>query len=406
MKDIRTIVRFVGIWGFIFLLAGCSSEEASPVVEPEQVVEKVLDPEMMPVKVSIGGVASYVTPFEELMEQTRAWTPPTGFVPYEDGNQVIHVAFTKDNTEPRKGFFFRSGDKWHMSLEEEEPEFVSDDYYLYGYLPYMFNVTFNITDYNGGSTDAEKNADYSKGAIITLGNVPTAISKDLCVAIGAKHGTDKEHVADPPGLRKGDFLFNFKGLGDTEAANNYVFMLFDHIYAGLRIRMRVHPDYNDVRTIKLKALKLNTKAGSTPTSEKNDITIKLKATDGSDPDADPIDEIIYTAVGAPVTDGVEFWSSANGEPLGIAYTENIGHFMPLGVTTLVLTSVYDVYDKKGNLIREDSEATNAIPISELLTGQTTTRRDCRYTINMTIQPTYLYMLSDPDLDSPSVDIDH
>ncbi len=79
--------------------------------------------------------------------------------------------------------------------------------------------------------------------------------------------------------------------------------------------------------------------------------------------------------------------------------------MPLGVTSLELTSVYDVYDKRGNLIRENSEAKNSMRISDLLTGQTTTRRDCRYTVNMTIQPTYLYMLSDPDLDSPSVAIE-
>ena len=81
MKDIRTIVRFVGIWGFIFLLAGCSSEETGPVVEPAA-VEKVVTPETAPIRMTIGGVTNYVTPFDELMEQTRAWVPPTGFVPY------------------------------------------------------------------------------------------------------------------------------------------------------------------------------------------------------------------------------------------------------------------------------------------------------------------------------------
>ena len=380
--------------GFILLMLTACSGETSPVVEPAE--EKVVSPETAPVRMTIGGVVGYMTPFEEFIEQTRAWTPPTGFVPYEDGNQIIHVAFTQDTKVPQKGYFFRSGEKWNMSLEEDEP-ILGGDYYLYGYVPYMPNVTFSITDQNG------TNNQYSSGAIVTLHNVPTAISKDLCVGIAAKHGTDKETVDGL--LRQGDFLFNFKGMGDTEAANNYVFMLFDHIYAGLRVRMRVDADYLALRTIKLKALKLNVKSGSEPCAEKNDISIRLKATDGSDPSEDPIvGDITYTPVGASVTEGVEFWSSTEGVELGTSYIQNIGNFMPLGVTSLVLTSVYDVYDKKGNLIRQNSEATNTMLISELLTGQTTSRRDCRYTINMTIIPTYLYMLSDPDLDSPTVQI--
>lgn len=394
MKDIRTIVRFVGIWGFIFLLAGCSSEETGPVVEPAA-EEKVVTPETAPIRMTIGGVTNYVTPFDELMEQTRAWTPPTGFVPYEDGNQIIHVAFTKDNEAPRKGYFFRSGDKWNMSLEEDE-DLVGGDYYLYGYMPYMPNVTFSITDRDETESTGSH---YSQGAKITLHNVPTAISKDLYVAIASKHGPDKEHDA---GLRQGDFQFTFQGLGDGDAANNYVFMLFDHLYAGLRIRMRVKAEYLTLRTIKLKALRLNAKAGSTLSTEKNNITIELMATDGTDP---IVDNITYTPVGEVATDGVEFWSSAEGLELGTDFVENLGDFMPLDVTSLELTSVYDVYDKKGNLIRENSEAKNSMLISDLFDRQTTTSRDCRYTVNMTIQPTYLYMLSDPDLDSPSVAIE-
>ena len=83
--------------------------------------------------------------------------------------------------------------------------------------------------------------------------------------------------------------------------------------------------------------------------------------------------------------------------------------MPANITTLVLTSVYDVYDKNvtpehpdGNLLRENFKTTNIMVLKDLLTEQTTTKRGYRYTINMTIQPTYLYMLSEPDLDNPTV----
>jgi len=41
-------------------------------------------------------------------------------------------------------------------------------------------------------------------------------------------------------------------------------------------------------------------------------------------------------------------------------------------------------------------------LSELLSGQTVSKRGWKYAVNLTINPTYLYMLSDPDLDNPTV----
>ena len=99
------------------------------------------------------------------------------------------------------------------------------------------------------------------------------------------------------------------------------------------------------------------------------------------------------------------FSSTNGVTLTTSYGEYMGHFMPQGVDKLKLTSVYDVYDKKGNLIRESCMATNTLILKELFSEQNESRRGCRYTIKMTIQPTYLYVLSEPDLDDPTVTLD-
>ena len=76
--------------------------------------------------------------------------------------------------------------------------------------------------------------------------------------------------------------------------------------------------------------------------------------------------------------------------------------MPEGITTFVLTSVYDVYDKNSNLIRKDCTAENTLKIKELFDGQTVTKRGNKYNVYMTILPTFLYMLSEPDLDNPTV----
>ena len=368
------------------------------------------EPETSEMKTAAVEVVSFVTGYDEAnrtYESNRAWAIPTGFVAYgdgiqpigiaftqkaigtvpdgyvayEDGVQPIGIAFTQNGVDPRIGSFFKSGGKWRTDLT-----IGSGDYYLYGYIPHQTAINYSITDYNGA------NGSYSTGAIMTLQNVPTVMPHDLCVVIGAKHGTDKEHDS---GLRQGDFNF-------TASANkDYVFLLFDHLYAALRIQMKVHADYAALRTIKLKSLQLDTQAGEKKTTKKTTITIKLKANDGS---ASPIEELTFTPTGEKINGGLEFWSDTYGEQLTTEFKPFIGHFMPSGITKLILTSTYDVYDTKGNLIRQDCKATNTMVLKDLLTEQTITERGKRYTVNMTIHPTYLYMLSEPDLDNPTVTI--
>lgn len=395
MKKEETIVRegrayglIIGLIGLMGLM-GCSKDEAS-VKAPGASTEVE--------------VASFVTLIDEAdgangadgaygaNKTNRAWEIPLGFVAYEDGVQPIGIAFTQNNHEPMIGSFFKSSDKWRTDLDN----IASADYYLYGYIPHQTAINYSITDYDGAANGA-----YSTGAIMTLEKVPTVMPNDLCVVIGAKHGYDREHDGNNDGtnrLRMGDFSFTAKQGTDSK---DYVFLLFDHLYAALRIRMKVHADYDVLRTIKLKSLKLNTQAGETKTTKKTTIEIKLKANDGS---ASPIEEeeLNFTPTGEEIEGGLEFWSSTNGEELTNDFKPFIGHFMPSGITKLILTSTYDVYDRKGNLIRQNCEATNTMVLKDLLTDQSETERGKRYTINMTIQPTYLYMLSEPDLDNPTV----
>ena len=398
MKKEETIVRegrayglIIGLIGLMGLM-GCSKDEAS-VKAPGASTEVE--------------VASFVTLIDEAdgsnraygaygadgaYKTNRAWAIPSGFVAYEDGVQPIGIAFTQNNHEPMIGSFFKSSDKWRTDLDNiDSPDY----YYLYGYIPHQTAINYSITGYDGAA-----NGSYSTGAIMKLEKVPTVMPNDLCVVIGAKHGYDREHDGNNDGtnrLRKGDFSFTAKQGTDSK---DYVFLLFDHLYAALRVRMRVHSDYSKLRTIKLKSLQLDTQAGEQKTTKKTTITIKLKANDGS---SSPIETLTFTPTGEAINGGLEFWSSTYGEQLTTDFKPFIGHFMPSGITKLILTSTYDVYDKNNkNLIRQNCKVTNSVLLSELFTGQTKTERGKRYTINMTIQPTYLYMLSEPDLDNPTV----
>lgn len=363
--------------------------------------------------VALGGLSGYSTYFEENMDlqmtrsgdaSTRAWAIPSGYVEYEGGVQPIAIAFAETNMDKLKlmGHFYKREDKdlWLTNVEFE----TNHDYYLYGFIPNLPVIKYSITDRNPTWNDDEddktvpEHDGYRYGAIMSLEDVPTVMPNDLCVVIGAKHGTDKEHDS---GLRRGDFSFRTsQGTDDKD----YVFLLFDHLYAALSINMKVYADYDAIRTIKLKSLKLSTQVGETVSTDKTNITIRLHNTpDGSTSPFDAENGIVYESAGEPISsDGMEFWSDGDGEQLTTSSKQFIGHFMPNGITKLVLTSEYDVYDKDGNLIRQKCKATNTMVLQDLLTDQLETARGKRYTINMTIMPTYLYMLSDPDVKNPVV----
>lgn len=372
-------VSFISLISFVSLVSSCSGSDD-------------LDDGLSGEGVQIGEVMSYAIHLEE-NTLTRAWTPPTGYVAYEGGDQPIAIAFTQDGQTPKMGHFFKSNGKWRTSLGE----ISAGNYYLYGFIPNLPVIKYSITDWNGGDTDGEKKAEYSKGAIMTLKDVPTVMDKDLCVVIGAKDGTDKEH---DNGLTRGNFKYEAAEITKDGGEGNFVFLLFDHLYAALRINMKVYDnEYADLRKIKLKSLQLSTKADDVTTKQKNTITVTLNANDGS---TSPISNIKYAQTGDPIDGGIEFWSSTSGEWLTTEFSTYDGYFLPQNVNTLVLTSIYDVYDRKGNLIRENCKVTNSAKLSNLLTDQLEAARGKRYTINMTIQPTYLYQLSEPDLDNPTV----
>lgn len=374
------LMGLMGRMGFIGLVCligfmGCSKDAVEELGGAEG--------EGMPVEVK-----GYVADFDENQLVTRSWTPASPYQLYGESDKSIGIAFTQNDVGPLKGHFFKSSGKWRTNIKDGDIKALQT-YYLYGYVPHLSGMGFEISGSNAG---------YSDGAKITLNNVPAIMPSDLCVTIGAKHGSNAE---TPAGLRAGDFAY----VGGSTTTENYVFLLFEHLYASLRVQMRVHGDYNALRTIKLKSLRLKTQAGETTSSTRTNIDIDLKATDGSNPSESPIQSIAYTPAGETISEAPTFWSSTAGETLTTAYTAHSAYFMPQDITTFVLTSVYDVYDTQGNLLRKDCMVTNTMQLSDLLTEQKKTRRGSRYTIKMTIKPTYLYMLSEPDLDSPTVTVE-
>ena len=381
-------IGLIGLMSLMGLFAACSSEDGLDDLVPSQEDAQEVRASM-PVE-----VRSYVSMFEENEPVSRAWLMPSGFSTYADAEKPMGVSFTKNGVAPINGFFFKSGDQWRTDVE-----LTAGTYFLYGYAPHSAGIGYSITDLDG------TNANYSTGAIITLSNVPTIIAGDLCVVVGAKNGVDDyDALADysVAGLRRGDFSYAAAAItqpgGENPAGGtgNFVYLLFDHLYAAMDIHMRVHGDYHALRTIKLKEMKVQASGDVTPTKEKTTIAVTLTANDGS---TSPITNITYTPTGDKVSN-TDVFTSKYGEALNTGYQSFQSHFMPQGITRLILTCKYDIYDKKGNLVRQDCIAQNVLRLGALFDGFTEVRTGTRYNIYMTIKPTYLYVLSEPDLDNP------
>jgi hypothetical protein len=199
-------------------------------------------------------------------------------------------------------------------------------------------------------------------------------------------------------LQPGNFYY-LATATDGDSHRNYVFLLFDHLYAALSFEIRVHGEYAALRTIKLKDLSMQafTDGGTAAKKMKATITLRANTTGTS-----PIESIVFTKLDSEAA-ASSFFSDARGQELGTDSRTFDAYYMPEDVTELMLTSTYDVYDKKNNLIRRNCTATNSLNIHEWFSEQTI-KRGYKNTITLTIQPTYLYVLSDPDLDNPTVTI--
>ncbi len=421
------------------LFISCSSDEASeaPAVQYE-----------IPLSVSASAMLYEDGPETRGMTRRTSWTAPTGYYLYEalyDGtyenlpnlNQsTISLFMTHDNavgdaTTAENPLHARlryspspppSTSQWKLSLPNKvkEEDVNPGNYYAYGFIP------------GDAADDAiiaklPEHSNWADGAVLTIHGLK-AVAADPCVIIGAKHGFSEDYDGDyiddtengtigtyndgidtrTNRLRAGDFKFHLNTGKRTIVENevsreevnpNYLYFLFDHLYSALSISMRVHADYYALRSIKLKALYLKTKTFSGDISEKTDVVITVER---KNQEANPITAITYTPSADETKSDSTVYRNNAGFPLTTEYSSFLGHFMPHGITTLILTSVYDVYDTKGNLIRKDCKATNTMLLKDLLTEQEEAKRGWRYQVNMTINPTYLYVLSEPDLDNPTV----
>ena len=397
------------LWAVLMLTVGCSDDTVDDRRNGKVTVEWM-------------SAASDYIEVEQPDAGTRAtgdgpaWAP-SGYYLY---SQIESHGISEPNNEAAIGVYFTqgttSGDvrKFRKNASGKwliDEDVASGDYYIYGLVPYnAAEVTMN---YSGSS--------YADGAEMTLSGLGGAMSQDPCIVVGAKHGIIRDDETTPvPNvpttykMKAGDFSCHF-GVSSASIDKNYLFLLFQHLYAALRFRFRVDDDYASLRKINLKSLELlaYSDAACQRRIKYVNATVTLQANaDGSSPISTPIvftPEIVENDDKNPA----RIFSGDEPIPSGrygegeehageLKYTDCLG-FVSNVNGYLLLKSTYDVYDKHDNLIRKGCEAKNVIDPNTVF--QTSgLNGGSIYTLNLTIQPTYLYVLSEPDLDNPSLKV--
>ena len=281
-------------------------------------------------------------------------------------------------TDTLKGQAIYTGEglPWMTTIGVKE----SAKYKVFGFMPAGISAN---DGYNVKISDDKTTATLNIPQMLTVSN------KDVCVITGVKdHPLGVSETGEKEKVLSGVFDYT----ANSVSGHGYgVSLLAEHIYSAVEIWFKMaNVAYNNLRTIKLKQVLLKNKQMAVVNA-----TIPLTIGSLETPKPNPVGEITMTKVTSSVVAETTLFSSDAGEELKTADGSEIkvpGYFT-LGnndTSELVIESVYDVYDKDV-LVRENCHAVNKINglVSSLKRGE-------KKIIKITVNPTYLYVLTDDD----------
>ena len=279
----------------------------------------------------------------------------------------IHIYLTSSGTQVAEGKFGYANDtkEWstHLKLKSGAGTFR-----LYGFMPDDPSLTASLQ--NVTTVDAQ----------IKLESVNPLTTIDYCVVTGVRQ---VETASDHTSATRGMFSFDYYSY-----RQNYINLFLDHLMSRLVFNMKISPTYDAVRTIKVKKMTLKLADISSMS-----VTVTFSDNHG-------ISAISYLPTGAAANSCIieNEEKTLTTSPAAIC----TGYMVPdnVFINKLELETEFEVYNKKGNKIAERT-AVNKLtePLAELQRGE-------ERTLLLTIDPSYLYVLSDPDLDNPTITIDN
>lgn len=409
-------MRTIRAMGFtalaVMMMVGCESDPIGPADNRQQTTMELL---------------SYSSPFFEVApwNGTRAndtdfnfptgYTNhlPNGYLSYDELHPhasaedcKIGVFMTPENANPAGDFIYQGVKDgvsvWKSSIVVEEGK----DYYIYGFMPKSGAETAIITTLPGADiSGADKG--YAQGAVITIDNYDAITTADVSVIAGLRWATEEEKISGINPASGSDVpLGHFHYVGEEEG-NNRLFVLLQHIYAGLHFAMKLDPIYAGLRTIRV------TKVELTANNIKEKVNLVITITANSEGKS-PLTNVEYQQLASEGSNKtITLYEKTDEEndfgeivPTD-SYKDFLGCLVPGSTDHFVLRTTYDVYDTdtsvepEGNLIRKGCVAENLINPDKINDFPTLIAGEL-FTVQLLIKPTYLYVLSEPDLDNPTI----
>lgn len=334
---------------------------------------------------------------ERNIETTVLTRALTGYSAYNSGSrQTIRAYAVKDTLayEIATGLFSPSADGgWRSTLEVE----ADKSYYVYSYtsLPGATDYSLNFTGQN------DVNLTFN-GLSLISGTDPL-----VSTAAAGKYLVKNPAQVDYPELTEGSFSIG-KVVTPANDKSTKVFLAMKHLFAKATLSFKVDSTYNELRTIKVKQVTVSTTAGGTlPGTHKinfrknTDIAQLVKDETTSVSNASQTSVDILRGESSTVTfDDPDAKDCVTLVPDSLI---EFGWFTFLPATylggnnpSLSITVTYDVYDKSNPAVplRQDQTATNGNILKYLTSGGAAGNN---YRINLTVNPTYLIVLSDTDV---------
>ena len=327
-----------------------------------------------------------------------------------------------------------SNSKWGSTVRVEPNIY----YKVFGHVPHDCCSSFTY-EFSDDAANAKANT-------ITLNNLVPVNNTDVSVVVGV--GRDHYYSDDARTTNKeeeyvsgkkeiiGAYPQKFYFLTTDKAEENTIYLLMDHLFVQTKFHFAIGADYHRLRDIRIRKIELsapevkslsatvhlinNPKSYKTPevTTAIEKIDWDMEKYGASETPGTATKAAIYdcTKIDEPDTSGMtdtekeEALATYNDQKTnGFLLTEDMqlvapGFFSPLKVDdtpiTFKLTTEYDVYDKKGNKIRSAESSMNYYATKKDVEVKSGTS----YDVHLTVKPTYLYQLSDGDLDNPDISV--
>ena len=270
---------------------------------------------------------------------------------------------------------------WRTGVEVE----TGYDYELYTYSNTMPSSNVQFTYGNGG-------------ALLEFNGLYLITAKDPLVSIAATGAMLPDNPSGLPVLNQGEFNIGQIGAPSEDNESYKAFLAMDHLYAKATLSFKVDTVYSKLRTIKLKAMEISVHNGVySGTHSYNFLNNRTALAQGATIGGDSIGINLFSGANALATPDSTNTVTLTTEPQPFGFF----YFLPLNPVQnmgMKLKVTYDICDPKGNVIRKDQTTTNAKLFNGINNNNKQAERGHDYRINVTVSPSYLYRLSDDDLE--------